>query len=75
MKSYGSFKLEVKVPEGVDAQHKANEVLMLLREEVANPQDFLKDLEGICKSTAEFLQCGLELEEEEGKLLARFIFE
>ena len=74
MKSYGSFNLEVVVPEGVDAQHKANDILMLMREEVSDPSGFLSDLKDICKKIADFLECKLEFEEKDGKLLARFNF-
>jgi hypothetical protein len=73
--SYGKFNLEVKVTNGGDPKQRANEIMLLMREEVANPDNFMKDLNGICHNVAEFLQCELELEETGGILLARFIFE
>ena len=74
MKSHGKFQLEVKVPPGEDVQQKANDIIMLMREEVSDPADFLPNLEKICQDTADFLRCRLVMEEKDGILIARFIF-
>jgi hypothetical protein len=75
MKSYGSFNLEVEVPPGANnAKQRANDIVMLMREEVGDPDDFLPSLEETCKKVAEFLECDLELEVKNDKLTARFKF-
>jgi len=74
MKSYGKFGIEVKVPPNGDANQRANDITLLLREEIADPNDFMENLEAICQKTADFFGCTLEIEDEGGILLARFIF-
>lgn len=74
MKSYGKFKIDVKADEDDDVVSRANDIILMLREEISDPELFMQNLEPICIGIAKFMECRVQIDEEDGYFIARFDF-